>query len=581
MVIFLRLLMLTISTIGTWEWIHKKTKINIYFVPSLTIAIQVVFLFVAGILNFLFETVIFLFVFGIISFFYFLYKKDTRGFLSNYLRMGFIYLFSASLIMLIAVRGKHFGHIDNFTHWATVIKVMLRNDRFPNFSDAVIGFPAYPLGSSSYIYYFSRIVGTSESLQMFAQIYMMLACILPLFIFCKKNRAAVFLIVSVLTNFFFVYNITVTNLLVDTLLPLAAMCGLLFIYFYGKNVDRWPLFYSCAVYMIWIIQIKNSGVYFVLMLIFELFLVQKQHKKVMSMLICSGIPFLSLLLWHKHFRLVFENAEKSKHAMTITNFSNIFASKSQTDFQEIIDHISQFLSSWKDIRLTILLMLLTGVIVFLTRDDRKDYVKMIFISIIMFVSYQLGMLGMYVFSMTGEGLYPIVTERYDKTIMIAIIYLIMAMVIKGISKENTNRYVGSVSAIVVIVFLFGYMKISQGEIRLAGKHYDVPPWYLEKRMWIEKHKTDFVMEEDDTYCILTKTSDEKNYMGHAAKYIFYTGKVNAEVITNMDMMDEITDEFIFIYDENNEIIQEWVRNHYPEQVGNTVIRRWDLYPSVN
>ena len=29
-------------------------------------------------------------------------------------------------------------------------------------------------------------------------------------------------------------------------------------------------------------------------------------------------------------------------------------------------------------------------------------------------------LGMYVFSMSGEGLYPIVTERYDKTIMIEI-----------------------------------------------------------------------------------------------------------------------------------------------------------------
>ena len=54
---------MAISTIGTWEWIRQKIKINVYFVPSLTIAVQVAFLFVAGILNFLFETAIFLFVF--------------------------------------------------------------------------------------------------------------------------------------------------------------------------------------------------------------------------------------------------------------------------------------------------------------------------------------------------------------------------------------------------------------------------------------------------------------------------------------------------------------------------------------
>lgn len=581
LVTIFKLLLMLISTIGTWEWLRRKTNVNAYFVPSLTIAVQVTVLFAAGILNFLLETAIVLFAFGIVVFIFFLLRKETRGFLSHYFKTGFIFLLIASIVMLIAIRGKHFGHIDNFTHWATVVKELLHNDRFPNFSDDVIGFPAYPLGSSSYIYYFSRFVGTSETLQMFAQIYMMLTCILPLFIYCKNNKPAVFILFCVLTNFFFVYNITVTNLLVDTLLPLAGMCGFLFVYFYGRKAEPKETFYACTFYMIWTMQIKNSGVFFVLMMILELFFIQEKHKSIVPLLICSGMPFLSLLLWQKHFKLVFENAEKSKHAMTITNLSDIFLSKSQKDFQEIIDHISQFLSSWKDIRLMILLIILIGIIVFLTGDSRKDYLKVIFISIIMFAAYQLGLLGMYVFSMAGEGLYPIVTERYDKTIMIAIIYLFVTLAIKCISKDSTRKLVGSMSSLVIITFFLGFMKISQGEIRLAGKHYDVSPWFLSKRMWIEKHKTDFVMEEDDTYCILTRTRDESNYMGHAAKYIFYTGNVNAEVITNMEMMDKVTEEFIFIYDDNNEIIQEWVRNHYPEQIGNAVIRRWDLYPSVN
>ena len=44
------------------------------------------------------------------------------------------------------------------------------------------------------------------------------------------------------------------------------------------------------------------------------------------------------------------------------------------------------------------------------------------------------------------------------------------------------------------------------------------------------------------------------------------------------LLDEITEEFIIINEGKNRIIKEWVEEHYPEQAGNTVIRRWDLYP---
>lgn len=67
------------------------------------------------------------------------------------------------------------------------------------------------------------------------------------------------------TNFFFVYNITVTNLLVDTLLPIVGMCALLYVRMYcdGETKDRTALCLSAA-YLTQIIQIKNSGIYFVL-----------------------------------------------------------------------------------------------------------------------------------------------------------------------------------------------------------------------------------------------------------------------------------------------------------------------------
>lgn len=574
-----RILLMLISTIGTWEWIHRKIKVNVYFLPSLTIAVQVTFLIAAGILNFLFETAIVLFVFGIISFFYFLIKIETRNFLFDYLKTGFVFLLLASLVLLIAVRGKHFGHIDNFTHWATVVKVMLRNNRFPNFSDEVIGFPTYPLGSSSYIYYFSRMVGISESIQMFAQIYMMLTCILPLFIFCKKNKIAVFLLICAFTNFIFVYNITITNLLVDTLLPLAAMCGFLFIYIYGKQVDPKETFYACAFYMVWVMQIKNSGLFFLLLMIGTIFFVRKDNKKIFPRILCACAPFLSFLLWKRHYGLVFINPENSKHAMTLENYLQIFHGKSQTDIQLIVDHLTEFLLTWKDIRLIVLLILIGILITYITKSEWKLYIKAVLIAFFMFVFYQLGLLCMYIFSMHGEGLYHSATMRYDKTVIIAIIYLLMAVTIKAISATKINKFAGSISSLLLILFFFGFMKVSLGEIRIAGKHYDYSPYYLYKRMWVEKHKSDFVMESDDTFCVLVSNQSDGNYLQYSIRYALYTGNTRYAIITDQNMMDEVTEEFIFIYDDNNEIINKWVQTNYPEQAGNQVVRRWDLYES--
>ena len=50
-----RLLLFVLSNLGMWELLRRKTKIDSCFFPSLTIALQVAFLFVAGILNLLKE----------------------------------------------------------------------------------------------------------------------------------------------------------------------------------------------------------------------------------------------------------------------------------------------------------------------------------------------------------------------------------------------------------------------------------------------------------------------------------------------------------------------------------------------
>ena len=47
----LQLGMFVLSNLGYWEYFREKHKINVYFVPLFTIAVQFCVLFAAGILN--------------------------------------------------------------------------------------------------------------------------------------------------------------------------------------------------------------------------------------------------------------------------------------------------------------------------------------------------------------------------------------------------------------------------------------------------------------------------------------------------------------------------------------------------
>ena len=264
MVVLLKLLLFVISTVGTFELIRKVSgdEVNIYFLPSLTIAIQVCVLFMAGLLNLLPEAVYGLYLVGFAGFIYSICKDRSLAFLKSYLNPGYILMLAALLLFAVYLRGKVFTLHDNFSHWGLVVKRMLETNRYPNFQDTLIGHQECPIGSSSYIYYFAKLTRTSESFQMLAQSYMLLAVILPLYSFAKKNYLAVSVAIISFVNFVLLYNIKITDLSVDTLLPLIGVCGLLFICQHCKE-DRKIMLCFAACYMVQMMQTKDSGFFFV------------------------------------------------------------------------------------------------------------------------------------------------------------------------------------------------------------------------------------------------------------------------------------------------------------------------------
>lgn len=236
--IILKLILFIASNLGIWEFFRRKTKMDIFFLPAFTVCLQITVLFCAGILNVLPLAVVGMYGMGIILAAFYLYT-DFKNVIHTYKNAGYAFLAVAVCLLLIACKGHIFTEYDNFSHWALVVKSMLLTNRFPSFEDALVAFKEYPLGSASFIYYVCKLVSTSEPIQMFAQGFMLLCFILPVFKLLKRHVIAGSIYILLFVNYLFCYNIPIIDLPVDSLLPLQGMAMLLFIYMECTNLAGW------------------------------------------------------------------------------------------------------------------------------------------------------------------------------------------------------------------------------------------------------------------------------------------------------------------------------------------------------
>ncbi|MBQ9032209.1 MAG: hypothetical protein IJ106_12260 [Parasporobacterium sp.] len=568
-----RLLAFAVSSLGSWELLRRKTRVHLYFLPSLTVAIQVTVLFLAGLLNLLPEMTVLLFAAGIAGFVYSVIRDRGIGFLKQYLNVGYLFLAFLAVVLLIFIQGKQFIHYDNFSHWALVVRQMFAADRYPNFADAIIEFKDYPLGSATYIYYFAKIVSGSESVQMYAQIYMMLTCFVPLFLFVKKNRAAAFLAVLAAANFILVYNISVTNLLVDTLLPLQAMCSFVYAYCYGHRITQRREFWLLTFYLVQLLQIKNSGMFLAAFLILWLLANIRKDRYRITRLWVMALPWVSVLLWKRHCSYVFADAGISKHAVSAEYYSIVFSAKTPEEMRSISAALAKFSFTWPDVWMVFGFVMLVGILVFLfAKKDRMTYVKVALISVIIYLIYQAGLLAMYLFSMPGnEASYLAEIERYTKTILIVIVYLVMIMALRLISSEEIRTGPMIASTVLVAAALFGILYGSTGKIKLVVEYSDNP----EERNWIESAMEEYDVPYGASYLILPKQEDGA-YSYYLGMYIFQSPWVNEVYVDEPEDLDDVPFQYIFVFDEGNEIVEEWVKEHYPDQAGNKVIKQYAL-----
>lgn len=570
---FLKLFLFVLSSLGSFELLRLALKdgVNTYWLPSLTIAVQVTVLFFAGLLNLLPEAVwgLYLLGFGGLLCQCISYKKSSRRgtqlFLAEYLKPGYVVLLVVLGAATLYVRGKVFTHYDNFSHWALVVQQMLMKDRFPNFRDTLIIFQEYPLGSASYIYFFAKLVGTEEPIQMLAQIYMISAALLPLFTFVTKNK--IFSSVGMLSFFYFafVYNTFITELLVDTLLPVVGSCGLLFAVLYCKKGCGKATLWCSAFYMVQVIQIKNSGIFFALLILFVILYRAEKGRNLFRCAPSLLFPFLSLLLWQKHCKYVFPDAAASRHAMTAENYLSTFSSKSTADLLKICSSFLKFAISWKDIWIAALFFAVLGCMIYVLGKNLWKCYRNIFLgSVLLYILYQLGMLAMYLFSMpTAEALGLASSVRYSKTILIAIAYWNMIPALMLASEVSSSKAAALLASACIPVSVCAFLFAASGSLKPEAE------FSPEKRLWMDAAVYEYAVPKYDTYCILCD-QDSRDYYFYLAQYLLHSDAI-LSVSADDPNSKPILNQYILVQDPEKEPVLDWVRTNFPDQVGRHVI----------
>ena len=573
MITFLRLLLWGCSALGYWEFLRRRMPDRPAFLPLTAAALQCCLLLAAGLLSLLQPAVYGLWGLGLVGLTYYTVSEKGKN-LKYYFRAEFLFLVLGMGVLCFCLRGKVFTHFDNFSHWALVVKSMLRTGSLPD-AESIISFQGYPLGSSVFVYATALLAGGGEPVQMLAQSYLMLCCMLPLFPPEGRSRRPAFLLLLFAGNFFLVYNIQPTELLVDSLLPLAGMSALLFALECKKADIRECI--SMSLLLVWVMQIKNAGIFFVLTAGGAFLIVARRQRRLPRGLACLGIALGSLLVWMLHCNLTFPSPESSAHFLSPAWWSRALQSKSTEDLKYIALEMGRRLLTWEYGGWWLAgLAAVCGYGFFFSKSHRRLLLPFALATVGFFLAYQVSLYLTYIFSMSRtEAFYLYSYERYEKTAILAVVYLLTALLTRLLPREGpvlsrlAPAALGSL-ALCLCLLPFGS----------SASVFDWRPFAfynldgLGARQWLEGLKAEYQIPDlsgDERYALLINTG-HFDYYFFLGNYTFSGTGILVEINADQAVLDGLEAKYLLIQDTDNPDIQAWIQAHYPDQAGRPCIR---------
>lgn len=524
-----------LSIMGYLGVIVKKGRFQPEFAPAICFAGISNLLFLAGILNIMKLTVWMIFIGGFICVCWLFWKPISFSLRERWLGIGmFLFILYFSWLLW----GVGCVSYDDFSHWATVVKAMLLNDRMPNFQDTVVMFQSYPLGSSLFLYYVCRIVGTTEACMLWAQVLLLLGFGVSVLAFTRKNNWYGIAIGIGFGFYALVMNTTIYSLHVDTLLSIVGVAGFAVIYAYRKEPTKG--FAGVSGIMMFLVNIKNSGVFFYGILLAFVFFYQIQNGKLNRKGIFLGpvcIPILSMILWKRHIALVFAAGASTKHAMSIENYQRIWEQKSGEVVKEVTDKLVKAFFAVKEegvppqgtaLKMMLLVLLILLIAWWISGELRsRSQWKNLFFSYVslwgIVLLYQISLWGMYLFSMpNNEALVLASYERYTRTSMlfvfgISLIWALDKIKIMEIFKKGFSTQL-KMAGFVVLCLLPLMMKRAS-----FPSLYQKQNWEGTRRYEFQQVKNDFHLSGREKNLIFSMK--DEGYLYYLGRYEFWSDKV--------------------------------------------------------
>ncbi|SHF61295.1 hypothetical protein SAMN02745158_04395 [Lactonifactor longoviformis DSM 17459] len=557
--LYIRILILLAVFMGYTALLNYKYHIRVEFAPAIISCVISVLMLFAGILNVFIPAVRLITVGGLVSFAYTVIKQKWPTKFT--IRREYIIAFMWILILgyfAVLIRGSHFIHYDNFSHWAIIIKTMLINNRMPNFQDSLVMFQAYPLGSSLFIYYVCKIIGDTDACYIFGQIVLLVSFIFPLSSFVSKKNWSAGVIISAFSVYALISNISIYDLLVDTVMPLAGLSLFCIIKFESNSLDENRvnrLIFEIMPISIFLLQVKNSGVFFCLIcwvyffIRFKSFEIRNRRKIIVLLKFAFYdivLPLVTTYLWKKHVQLVFGSGDTFKHAISLKNYKNIFGEKTP---ENIIDIGKKMIVKLTDIHnesfapmlATTILVIVLIVLNWLIKEKRQaiTHVKNLLAVYVIIATYVISVYLMYIFSMPlGEAVDLAGYERYMLTLDIFIFGMAIVFVLSDKAANN--------NLMVIMFFIISILPIwpIKNSIVSLVKRQD---YSITTRGQLQKLLKDNGVAAEKSYLIYTNGNNgSPGYIYYLARFELWSNNVTTTASDDLNNYSDSWDSYDYI-----------------------------------
>lgn len=526
----IRGLFAAVLLVGPLSWLRRSSPLASGWHPVLALSVWGLTVLVAGICGHLLAGVVAVVV-GSLALLAHELVRD-RSTVVRTLGDPAVVIFGISgVVLAVVVHGALFTHYDNFSHWALVVSVMLRDDELPTSADEVVGFPTYPLGGASLAYLANRLLGPAEWVSMLARDILIVSCALPLVSLARSWRVGAGLY-AVAALALLTHITSPTSLLVDSAVAGLAGVMLVLLLLERPALGTHPLSYG--VVSASLVVMKNSGILFAAIGTSLAFLLAvrmwRQTKEVTTRLrwaAAIALPWTAWALWEEHVRRTFPDAGAAKHSVSLDRFRSVVAGKSASDVREILGDL--FGAILQD---GLLWLLLLGVMVGGTLAVRnglavtRDHRRVAVVTVVSVALWEIALCLMYLYSMPlGEALTLAGFLRYQGTIHMVVMLVLLGVLLKWSAGAASPRVA---PALVVVAATLSITMITPSALTPHGRDEGV------RRGLQTALGTIGGIRRQDVVCVLQQRRDS-GYRAWIVRFILMHQNVREVIIGDHDM----------------------------------------------